>query len=168
MGGGAHRGAAVEPATESDVIAHSISIPLLVIAALLGACARPRTTPATAGCADDERSLGPPSRLTLIAGPRTSDVEGVVIFAETGNALPGAKVWIDAAATESAETAADGRFVFRAVSPGRHAIVMRRIGVRGLRDSIDVPVAGQLRVEAQPVPNDGGCDSFGEVTVAKP
>jgi len=45
---------------------------------------------------------------------------------------------------------------------------MRRIGMRGLRDSIEVPVAGQLRIEAQPVPNDGGCDSFGGVTVAKP
>ena len=151
-------------------MARSHSIPFLVLAALLCACVRPRTTlaTATAGCVEDERSLGPPSRLSVTAGPTTSDVEGVVILSETGAPLSGANVWIDAAATEFVETAADGRFVFRAVGPGRHAIAMRRIGMRGLRDSIDVPVAGQLRVEALPVPNDGGCESFGEVTVAKP
>jgi hypothetical protein len=153
---------------EARLIALAHSISLLVCTALLCACVRPRTTPAAAGCVDDEPTLGPPSRLTVTAGAKTSDVEGVVILSETGNPLPGARLWIDAAATESVETAADGRFVFRAVSPGRHAIAMRRIGVRGLRDSIDVPLAGQLRVEAEPVANDGGCDSFGEVTVAKP
>ena len=145
-------------------------VPLLAFAVLLCACARPRTSPATAtaGCVEDERSLGPPSRLSVTAGPTTSDVAGVVVLSATGAPLPGAKVWIDAAASESVETAADGRFVFRAVRPGRHTIAMRRIGMRGLRDSIEVPVAGQLQVEAQPVPNYGGCDSFGEVTVAKP
>ena len=90
------------------------------------------------------------------------------LFVGGSDPLAGAKVWIDAAATEPVKTAADGRFVFRAVTPGRHAVAMRRIGMRGLRDSIEVPVAGQLRIEAQPVPNDGGCDSFGGVTVAKP
>ncbi len=151
-------------------MARSHRIPLLAFAVLLSACARPRTTAAaaTTECVEDERRLGPPSRVSVIAGPTSSDLEGVVILSETGAPLPGAKVWIDAAVTESVETAADGRFVFRAVRPGRHAIAMRRIGMRGLRDSIDVPVAGQLRVEALPVPNDGGCDSFGEVTVAKP
>jgi hypothetical protein len=106
--------------------------------------------------------------LSVTAGPTTSDVEGVVILSETGAPLAGARVWIDDAATEPVETAADGRFVFRAVGIGRHAIAMRRIGMRGLRDSIDVPVAGQLRVEALPIPSDGGCEGFGEVTVAKP
>ena len=149
-------------------MSRSLGMSVLALAALLCACARSLATTATAGCVEDERSLGPPSRLSVIAGPATSDVEGVVILSETGAPLAGAKVWIDAAATESVETAADGRFVFRSVGPGRHAIAIRRIGMRGLRDSIDVPVAGQLRVEALPVPNDGGCESFGEVTVAKP
>ena len=92
----------------------------------------------------------------------------MVVLGVTGTPLAGAKVWLDTTASEPAESGADGRFVFREARFGRHAIVMRRIGVRGLRDSIDVPVAGELRIVAQPVPNDGGCDSFGDVTVAKP
>jgi hypothetical protein len=148
----------------------SHSIPLIAVVALLSACASPRSRPvsATAVCIEDERHLGPPSQLSVTTGPVASDVEGVVVLRPTGAPLAGAKVWLDTTANEPTESAANGRFVFREVRPGRHAIVMRRIGVRGLRDSIDVPVAGQLRIEAQPVPNDGGCDSFGEVTVAKP
>ena len=148
----------------------SHSIPLIVVVALLSACASPRPRPvsAPAACIEDARRLGPPSQLRVTPGPVASDVEGVVVHGVTGAPLAGAKVWLDTTASEPAESAPDGRFVFRDVRPGRHGLVMRRIGVRGLRDSIDVPVAGQLRIEAQPVPNDGGCDSFGEVTVAKP
>ena len=144
--------------------------PLIIVLTLLSACARPRpqSVNAATACIEDEIHMGAPSRLRVVTGPAASGVEGVVVLGATGAPLAGAKIWLDTTASEPAVSAADGRFGFRDVHRGRHLIVMRRIGVRGLRDSIEVPVAGQLRIEAGRVANDGGCDSFGEVTVAKP
>ena len=142
---------------------------MICLALAASACARSRAAvSAPAECVDDERVLGPPSRLRVMPGAVTSDIAGVIVLAMTSEPLPGARIWIDSTTTDPAETAADGRFLFRGVRPGRHAIVMRRIGVRTLRDSIDVPVAGSLRIEALQPPNDGGCASFGAVTVGKP
>ena len=106
--------------------------------------------------------------MSVTAGPIAADVEGVVVLRGIDAPLAGATIWMDTTASEPVTSAADGRFVLRAVRPGRHAIVMRRIGVQGLRDSINVPIAGQLRIEAQPVAYDDGCDGFGGVTITKP
>ena len=122
---------------------------------------------AAAGCADSGLPPTRSSRMRVVPGKTTADVRGVVVFAETGEPVIQARLWMDSTTGAPVVTTADGRFNFPAVSAGRHQIVMRRIGLRGIRDTIDAPVAGELRIEAALMGMDP-CGEFGSVYVGKP
>ena len=126
-----------------------------------------RSAPAAASaCLENRTPVGYQSKLTVVPGGSTTAVEGMVLLRGANAPLSDAGVWIDPPNGATTRTAADGRFTLGDVAPGRHAIVMRRIGVESLRDSITVPVAGELRIEAQESMLDGGCEGLGAVRTA--
>ena len=140
----------------------------LFIFGMLEASCVHRSGPSPSPCIDRPKPIGFQSVLTIVPGGTSTAVEGVVLVREQNTPLPEAGVWIDPPNGPTTQTAADGRFTFGDVAPGRHAVVMRRIGFESLRDSITVPLAGQLRIEAQQSMLDGGCEGFGEVRTANP
>jgi hypothetical protein len=135
----------------------------------IGGCTRHRPAPAppAAGCADSSWPSTPSSKMRLVPGKPSADVRGVVVFAETGEPVSQAALWIDSTTGAAVVTASDGRFAFPGVVPGRHQIVMRRIGLRGIRDTINAPIAGELRIVALWLGMDP-CGEFGSVYVGKP
>jgi carboxypeptidase family protein len=135
---------------------------------LTASCLHRAGPSASSLCLEDRRPVGFQSVLTVVPGAAATAVEGVVLAREANTPLPEAGVWIDPPNGPTTRTAADGRFTFGDVAPGRHAVLMRRIGYKSLRDSITVPVAGQLRIEAQQSMLDGGCEGLGEVRTANP
>ena len=142
---------------------------LLCIATLtVGSCMRHRPPKTVSAAADCGEPSGPVSQLRVIPGERTQAVRGVVVYSATGEPLDQVSLWMDSVIGKPVVTAADGRFSFPVQRVGRHQIVMRRVGVRGLRDTIEVPVAGELRLEAAPPPFDSLCGEFGSVYVGKP
>ena len=140
---------------------------LFIFGILTASCVH-RPGPPSSPCIDDPKPVGFRSVLTIVPGGTSTAVEGAVLVREENTPLPDAGVWIDPPNGPTTRTAADGRFTFGDVAPGRHAVVMRRIGFESLRDSITVPIAGHLRIEAQQSMLDGGCDGLGEVRTANP
>ena len=148
---------------------------------LVGGCMRHRPTavkpPVTGGAKVAVKSAGgcadsglPPTRsslMRLVPGKSTAEVRGIVVFAETGEPVNQASLWMDSTTGAPVVTAADGRFGFPAVGAGRHQLVMRRVGLRGIRDTIEAPVAGELRIEAAWLGMDP-CGEFGSVYVGTP
>jgi hypothetical protein len=127
-----------------------------------------RPGPPSSPCIDDPKPVDFRSVLTIVPGGTSGAVGGLVLVREDNTPLPDAGVWIDPPNGPTVRTAADGRFTFGDVAPGRHAVVMRRIGFESLRDSITVPVTGELRIEAQQSMLDGGCEGLGAVRTAIP
>ena len=140
----------------------------VTIGILTVSCVRRPATPSSAACAVERKPAGFESVLTIIPSAATTAVRGVAVVRESNVPLPDADVWINPPHGPTARTAADGRFTLGELAPGRYAIVMRRIGFESLRDSITVPVTGQLRIEAQQSPLDGGCEGLGAVRTADP
>ena len=146
---------------------------LCCVAFVVGGCTRHRPAAvkppvnAAAGCADSGRPPAPSSQMRVVPGKTSAEVWGVVVFAATGEPVDQAALWMDSTTGKPVVTAADGRFGFPAVGAGRHQIVMRRVGLRGIRDTIDVPIAGELRIEAAWLGMDP-CGEFGSVYVGKP
>ena len=137
------------------------------VAALCGlACVKPspRAGPRTAEEAPSCASNFPTSTLKIVAGPATSVVSGVVVLQSTGIGLPDAIIQLDPPHGPVVKSAANGGFDFGSIARGRHSVIMRRIGVRTLRDSLTVPVIGALRVDAV---EQVLCDEFGIVVASK-
>ena len=144
-------------------------LPVYFLLGILTTSCVHRSAPAAASaCLEDRRRVGFQSELTVVPGGASTAVEGVVLLRGTNAPLPDAGVWIDPPAGPTTLTAADGQFTFGDVTAGRHAILMRRIGFESLRDSITVPVAGQLRIAAEQSMLDGGCEGFGAVRTGNP
>ena len=142
-------------------------LPVHVLLGILTISCVHRSVPASA-CIEDRRRVGFKSELTVAPGGASAAVEGVVLLRGTNAPLPDAGVWIDPPNGPTTLTAADGRFTFGDVAAGRHALLMRRIGFETLRDSITVPVPGQLRIAAEQSMLDGGCEGLGAVRTGNP
>ena len=97
-------------------------------------------------------------------------IRGRVIAQHNRQAVSGAQVVLRADSTRGVLTDSAGGFVFDRLRPGTYRLDVGAIGYGYMSDSIAVPSAERVDVEAQIVQsvNDGPCSGFGTVRVKKP
>jgi hypothetical protein len=121
-------------------------------------------------CADYR---GPPfsGLMEITSSPTAAPgfVAGRIVGRITARPVQGAVILLDTDSLHSVTTQGDGRFAI-AASPGRHRLLVRRIGYYGYASSVTLPFPqpSEVVITLAETVLDGPCSGFGMVQVKKP